>query len=61
MPGQGYQNQHRHAQQSGGIEKVSIAVGIDKISGEAGNEFRQEQHHGAEQGLLCGRVLDVGQ
>ena len=61
MPGQRHQNQHGHAQESGGIEKVSIAVGIDKITREARNEFGQKQHHGTEQSILRGRVFDVGQ
>ena len=36
-------------------------MGIDKIARKAGNELGQQEHHGAQQCILGGRILDVGQ
>ena len=58
---QGHQDQHRQAQPSCGREEAGVAVGVDKVPRKPGDELGQEQHHGAEQRVLRGRIADVGE
>ena len=61
LGGQRHQHKHRQAQPSRGREEAGVAMGIHKLPRKPGNELGQQQHHGAQQRVLRGRIADVGQ
>src|SRR5471032_2058446 len=61
IPVQRDQQQRRHAEQRGDDEEVVVAELLHHDSGVTTDQARQQEHDRAEQGVLGGRELEVGQ